>query len=157
MTYPQAIANQLDILHQAKPWFGTGMEESLQPLSEELFHHQLNGRSVARLIGHIIAWRRNAYKRLAGLPYHKIELNTPADWPDYSEKTKIEMLAELVETKKQLQSVFHTFPVEKLDEKLHSDYYYTNRNLLEGIIQHDIYHLGQINLLIALLKDTPAT
>jgi len=148
---------QYHVLHRKMPLFGSGVEESLEPLSEADFHRILGHRSIAQLIGHIVAWRRNTALRLRALPRPKIELNSPEDWPDYSGKLKAEMLAELAETKDGMLTALSEFNYDKLDEKLHPDYYYTYRHAIDGAVQHDIYHLGQINLLTALLKSNGLT
>jgi uncharacterized damage-inducible protein DinB len=131
--------------------FGSGIEESLEPLAEADFHQAVGHRTIAQLIGHMVAWRRNTSLRLRGLPRPKIELNSPEDWPDYSSKTKEEMLAELAETKDGMILALEEFDYATLEETVHPDYYYHKRHILDGAIQHDIYHLGQINLLKSLI------
>ncbi|WP_020571122.1 DinB family protein [Neolewinella persica] len=150
---------QYHIMHGKLPMFGRGVEESLEPISEADFHRPVGHRTIAQLIGHMVAWRRNTALRLRRLPRTKIELNSPEDWPDYSGKRKAEMLAELAETKEQMLVAVAEFDYSTSEEKVHPDYYYLNRNLLDGAIQHDIYHLGQINLLASLLNrsDNPTT
>ena len=146
---------QYRVLHRGKPWFGTGMEESLEPLAEEDFHRPLGHRTIAQLIGHIVAWRKDVVLRLRDLPREKIELDSPRDWPDYSEKSKQEMLAELRETKDELIEALAAFDYSKLNEKVKPDYYYRYHHIIDGAVQHDVYHLGQINLLKSLLHLQP--
>jgi len=143
---------QYEVLHRPMPLFGSGVEESLEPLTEGDFHAPVGHRTIAQLIGHLVAWRRNTALRFRDQPRPKIELNSPEDWPDYSAKTKGEMLAELAETKDEMLTALSAFDYRKLNEKLHPDYYYRYHHALDGAIQHDIYHLGQINLLAAVLK-----
>lgn len=144
--------DQYHVLHRPMPMFGSGVEESLEPLEAADFHRPVGHRTIAQLIGHIVAWRRNTALRLRGLPRPRIELNSPEDWPDYSGKTKAEMLAELAETKEGMLLALQEFDYSKLEEQLHPDYYYHYRHAIDGAIQHDIYHLGQINLLKSLLN-----
>ncbi len=134
------------------PMFGSGVEESLEPIPEADFHRPVGHRTIAQLIGHMVAWRRNTALRFRGLPRPKIELNSPEDWPDYAAKSKAEMLAELAETKEEMLLALAEFDYGKFNEKLHPDYYYVYRHALDGAVQHDIYHLGQINLLASQLK-----
>ncbi|MEM9929234.1 MAG: DinB family protein [Bacteroidota bacterium] len=143
---------QYHVLHRPMPMFGSGVEESLEPLAEADFHRPVGHQTIARIIGHMVAWRRNTALRFRDLPRPKIELNSPEDWPDYSSKTKAEMLAELAETKEEMLQSLAVFDFGKFNEKLHPDYYYVYQHALDGAIQHDIYHLGQINLLASLLK-----
>jgi uncharacterized damage-inducible protein DinB len=150
---PAYFLEQYEIMHGKMPLLGSGVEESLEPIPEAYFHQAIGHRTIAQLIGHIVAWRRNTALRLRRLPRPKIELNSPEDWPDYSNKTKADMLAELAETKEQMKVAVAEFDYSTSEEKVHPDYYYLKRHMLDGAIQHDIYHLGQINLLAALLKN----
>jgi uncharacterized damage-inducible protein DinB len=149
---PAYFQEQYHIMHGKLPMFGSGVEESLEPILEADYHRAVGHRTIAQLIGHVVAWRRNTALRLRRLPRLKIELNSPEDWPDYSGKTKAEMLAELAETKEQMLVAVAEFDYSTSEEKVHPDYYYLKRHILDGAIQHDIYHLGQINLLAALLE-----
>ncbi len=143
---------QYRVLHGVMPQFGSGVEESLERIPAEDFHRPVGHRTIAQLIGHLVAWRRNTALRIRGLPRPKIELNSHEDWPDYSGKTKEEMIAEMIETKDALVAALAEFDFSTLSEKLHPEYYYTNLHMLDGAVQHDIYHLGQINLLASILQ-----
>lgn len=149
---PEFFQEQYRVLHLPMPMFGSGMEESLESVAEADFHRPVGYRTIAQLIGHIVAWRRNTALRLRDLPRPKIELNSPEDWPDYSGKSKEEMLAELAGTKDDMIAALAAFDYGRINETLHPDYYYTFRHVLDGAVQHDIYHLGQINLIASLLK-----
>lgn len=152
---PEFFQEQYEVLHRPLPMFGSGVAESLAPVPEADFHRAVGHRTIAQLIGHIVAWRRNTALRLRDEPRPKIELNSPEDWPDYSRKSKAEMVTELQETKAGMIAAFAAFDYNRINEKLHPDHYYTFRHVLDGAVQHDIYHLGQINLLAALLRNTP--
>ncbi len=146
--------DQYRVLHGKMPMFGTGVEESLDPIPEEDFHRPVGHRTIAQLIGHIVAWRRNSALRFQRLPRPRIELGSPEDWPDYSGKSKAELLAELAETRDLMLHAVAAFDYATLEEQIHPDYYYHYRHALDGAIQHDIYHLGQINLLASLLRSS---
>lgn len=140
------------VLHSKMPMFGSGLEEGLGPIAEAYFYQLVGHRTIAQLIGHIVAWRKNTSLRFRDLPRPKIDINSPEDWPDYWAKTKAEMLAELAETKEAMLLGLAEFDYTKIDEKLHLGYYYTFRHALDGAVQHGIYHLGQINLIAAVLR-----
>ena len=141
-------------LHGKLPMFGSGVEESLEPIPEADFHRPVGHRTIAQLIGHIVAWRRNTALRFRELPRPRIELGSPEDWPDYSGKSKAEMLAELAETKEEMLQAVAAFRYDTLREKVHPDYDYIKQDTLDGAVQHDIYHLGQINLIASILRQT---
>ncbi|PPK87228.1 DinB family protein [Neolewinella xylanilytica] len=158
ITHPNMTAeyyqDQYRVLHGKMPMFGTGVEESLDPIPEADFHRPVGHRTIAQLIGHMVAWRKNSALRFQKLPRPKIELGSPEDWPDYSRKTKADMLAELAETKELLLDALAAVDYGTLEERIHPDYYYHNRHALDGAVQHDIYHLGQINLIASVLRNT---
>lgn len=150
------FAGLYDTLHGKLPWFGTGLEESLEPIPEADWFRPVGHRSIAQLVGHMLAWRYDMLKRLRGEPRQRIELNSPEDWPECGGRTKDDYLRELARTKAELQREIRRFDYAKLYEHVHPDYPYTNVQLLEGNAHHDIYHLGQINLIAALLKNGAA-
>ena len=141
-----------DTLHGDQPWYGSGLEESIARIPESDIHQPIDHRTIAQLLAHMLAWRYDLIKRLHHEPREKIELDTPQDWPDASNRTKVDFIQEFQQTKELLQQGLHDFDEELLNDKLHPDHEYTNVQLLEGGAHHDIYHLGQINLIAALLK-----
>ncbi len=146
--------DQYRVLHGKMPMFGTGVEESLEPIPEADFHRPVGHRTIAQLIGHMVVWRRNTALRLQRLPRPRIELGSPEDWPDYAHKTKAEMLDELDETRQLMLDVLDAFDFDTLEDKLQPDYYYHYRHAIDGAIQHDVYHLGQINLIASILHSS---
>lgn len=139
--------------HRHQPFFGSGLEESLARIPETDLHRPVGHRTIGQLLEHMLAWRYDLVKRLHGQPREKIELNSPRDWPDPAGKTKADYRRAFTETKTRLQEGLAKFDPTKLNDQLHPDYDYTNVELLGGGVQHDIYHLGQINLIAALLRN----
>lgn len=149
----QYFHNLYDTLHGNQPWYGSGLEESLARIPEAALHEPFGHRTIAGLLMHMIAWRYDLIKRLHHEPRERIELDTPRDWPDANGRSKADFLTEFNKTKQLLQIGLRQFDEATLHDKLHPDYEYTNVQLLEGGVLHDIYHLGQINLIAAILSD----
>ena len=144
-----------DLLHRRQPFFGSGLEESLERIPEDQLHVPVGHRTIAQLLEHMLAWRRDLGKRLLGEPREKIAMNSPQDWPTPdASKTKEDYLGELAATTEKIRRGLEAFDPARLTDRLHPDYDYTSVDLLEGGAHHDIYHLGQINLLAALLKQS---
>lgn len=141
-----------DLIHREMPFFGSGLEESLERIPEEHFHEHVGHRSIAELLEHMLAWRHDLGKRLNGIPREKIELNSPEDWPTPSGKTRDEYIKAFQEAAQLIREGLDKFDYSTLQDQLHPDYDYTNVDLLEGGVHHDIYHLGQINLIASILK-----
>lgn len=142
-----------ETLHRHMPFFGSGIEESLERIPEEHLHRPVGHRTIAQLLTHMLVWREDLIKRLHELPREKIEINSPEDWPEPGDRTKAEYLQAFAETKVKLQDGLAKYDVSKINDLVHPDYDYTNVNVLEGGAQHDIYHLGQVNLLASIIRE----
>ena len=143
--------HQYNNLHRSKPWFGRGLEESLEEIPASDYHRPVGHRTIAGLCLHALAWRYDFIKRITDTPREKIELDTDRDWPEASSYGKAYFLSEFARTKTEILAALEAFDYGKADDLIHPDYDYTWTHILEGGVQHDIYHLGQINLLAVLL------
>ncbi|MEM6397928.1 MAG: DinB family protein [Bacteroidota bacterium] len=142
-----------DLFHSKMPFYGSGLEESLERIPEEHLHIPVGHRTIAQCLEHMLVWRADLAKRLLDEPREKIELNSPQDWPEPSGKSKEEYLSEFAAITYKIKSGINKFNFDRLHEKLNPIYDYTHVDLLEGTAHHDIYHLGQINLIAAILKN----
>lgn len=154
MTLPDYLHHAYENFHRKMPFFGSGLEESLERIPEADLFRPVGHRTIAQLLEHMLVWRKDLINRLTGQPREKIELGSPEDWPNGTGKTKADYLKAFAQTKFEIQAAVAAFDYATLKDQLHPDYDYTNLHVLEGTFQHDIYHLGQVNLLAALLKAT---
>ena len=103
-----------------------------------------NAHSIVELVLHMTSWRKFTTRRLSGDNDFEITDETNFPQPD----TWKEALNDFQQSQLQLIEAVKKFPKEKLYEicpsKFHKYTYYT---LMHSIIQHDVYHLGQIALL----------
>lgn len=139
------------LLHREKPFYGSGLEESLARIPEEHLHAPVGHRTIAQLLEHMLIWRKDLANRLLGEPRESIDMSKGEDWPAPRQLTKAEYLQEFADSTERIREGIRRFDPAKIDELLHPDYDYTNVDLLEGSAHHDIYHLGQINLLNSIL------
>lgn len=99
----------------------------------------------ASYIQHLINWRQFVIKKLQGEADFDIELNTKADWSDVT----IEQFVDwdlLIETLKQSQRQLTALIGDQSDEALHLQVpgkKYNYKYMLQGLIQHEVYHTGQ--------------
>ncbi|MFK8160869.1 MAG: DinB family protein [Lewinella sp.] len=147
------LASQLEKVYQAEPWYGPGLLESLNKLPEMQWQAKLGHRTVAGLVGHIIAWRKFVVGRLADGTEFDIEMNTRSDWPDCSEISRADLLTQLAESQTSLLTALAGLTDEQLAIKVPAKYEFSKGDLALGIMQHDVYHVGQINLLVSLLSE----
>lgn len=133
-----------------KPWFGESLMTKLNsvdvnkvndlPLSSQ--------NSISRLVQHIINWRIFAIKKLQGDKDFDIEQNDTNDWTDIlinNEEDWNKLKVKLQDTQDKiirlLSSKDNSFLIQQVSGRQYNFQY-----LIEGLIQHDIYHLGQIGL-----------
>ncbi len=145
----QQLINQLKSVYEDDARYGPNIMQVLGTLPKEQRLNQLEGsHSIAELLQHIIAWRRFAIKKLNGEEEYEV-----ADSDNFPETETIDdptwqhWLDELSETQKHLINLLEGAEDELLEEQVPGKKYNFDA-LLHGVIHHDIYHLGQIVLLM---------
>jgi hypothetical protein len=105
------------------------------------------GHSIRELVLHITAWTDICRQRLAESPLP--EATTEEDWPpveDLDESQWRKDVESLFATEERLQEALGSFPESRLNSTVpgreHS--YYV---MLQGGVQHSLYHAGQIAIL----------
>jgi uncharacterized damage-inducible protein DinB len=145
MTEIDRIVRLLEKTFDKQPWYGSSITEILSSVNPEIatVRHG-DTHTITELVLHMISWRKFATQKLIGDAEFDITDETnfpkPIAWKEAINQLHQSQVA-LVEAVKQ-------FPPEGLSELVPSKKQkYTYYTLLHGIIQHDIYHLGQIALL----------
>jgi uncharacterized damage-inducible protein DinB len=147
------IIRQLRELEEGSLWFDQSFKSKLDHLSTGVvFVQPVPGvHSVAEHVAHIIAWRKECIARFHG---DKFDLmNTPADWPSVAELRGTGWPAlkdQLYQSTHDLIRLFDGVDDTYLNKPFR-DTTYNNHYLIEGILQHDIYHLGQIGVTLKLI------
>ena len=149
------IIRQLNELHDGSLWFDQCFKDKIDNLPiDYVFKRPIpDVHSVAEHVSHMLEWRKECLLRFAG---ERTELmNSPDDW-----KNNIE-LETYGWTK--LKEAFYNSRYELInlikdrdDTYLETKFLDTDYNfyyLIEGIIQHDLYHLGQIGITIKLINE----
>jgi uncharacterized damage-inducible protein DinB len=142
------IDDQLRRAFEGHAWHGPSLRELLADVTAE----QATARSVSgahsiwEIALHIAAWHEGVRRRVEG---ERVELSPEEDWPPVastSEAAWQDALAVLERTHTDLRRTVSRLADARLQEmvagKDHSVYV-----MLHGLIQHDLYHAGQIALL----------
>lgn len=109
--------------------------------------------SIAELVGHILTWRVEGIKKLQGFKSNVTE-QSPENWRSNEELKEIgweRLKTDLFNSQIELIDLMG----DKSDNYLESNDYvpgYSYKYLVEGLIHHDIYHLGQIGITLKLLN-----
>lgn len=141
------IVEQLKDVYEGEPWFGRSIKEILSEIDEAIVFEKPKGQhSILELLWHMITWKEFAISRLRNDNQIPIKYFEENDWRelDHSDKTLWQQgLQQFAKIHNQLIEVIQQQKDEILSKRV-DDRKYDFRKLLYGIIQHDIYHLGQI-------------
>jgi hypothetical protein len=142
------IARQLEKAFDKQPWYGTSVIGILKDVDPAIVHRKLGPHSIIILLGHMTMWRRYVIAKLAGDDEFEVSDEMNFHEPPATREAWLGALEELKNSQNELISAMLKFPGDRLGELVpKASHKYTWYTLLHGIIQHDIYHLGQIALL----------
>ncbi len=142
------ILDQMDRAFSGDAWHGPSLMQLLEGVSAEAASkHPIRGaHSIWELVDHIAAWNTIVGRRLEG---NAVEVTTEMDWPpvpEASEATWKRALENLAESHANLRRVTENLRDDELDDPQTGTK--TSRyQMLHGIVQHDLYHAGQIAIL----------
>jgi uncharacterized damage-inducible protein DinB len=143
------IADQLRRAFSGDAWHGPALDELLADVSEEQASARPlpSAHSIWELTLHIDLYVHAALEATKGTPMPKL-YNPPRDWPSAGKSAAAwtSTRERLFATSEQLAQAIEGFGDERLTETVPGreyDFYY----LFHGIVQHSLYHGGQIALL----------
>ncbi|HEX3143496.1 MAG TPA: DinB family protein [Pyrinomonadaceae bacterium] len=144
------ILDQLKRAFEGGAWHGPSVKEVLHGVTATQAHARPlgNAHSIWELVQHIAVWEDVGRRRLAGDPA-EVPISSPEDWPpaeDASEAAWDQAKAALERGHQSLVEAISRVPESRLNEPIlagKSTVYVT----LHGVIQHDLYHAGQIAML----------
>lgn len=159
MTITKEIASTIAETYSGTPWYGPSVKEKLGSISylQAIVRYAPGKKNIAEFVSHILAWRTFVIERLEGNFDYKVGINSERDWPRIDELDEAgwtDLLNRLDDSQQRLVELITLLPDEKLKEKMPNtgDYSFTYGNMLHGIYQHDVYHLGQISLVLGLVS-----
>jgi uncharacterized damage-inducible protein DinB len=145
------LADQIRRAFQGDAWHGDSLLKILNGVKakQAAAHPIKNAHSIWELVLHITAWDDAIIRRARGTAYSvKPELNFPKV-KDTSEAAWRKALADLEATHAALVKEVEAFPDSRLLDQVpgkkaaHHNHFYS----FAGIVQHELYHAGQIALL----------
>jgi len=149
MSEVNRIKNQLKRAFEGTAWHGPSVSEILEGVThEQAAAHPIAGaHSIWELVLHIQTWERIGRRRIQ--EWVPIEVSDQEDWPPVPEPTEHAWKNALNALRLNHETLREI--VGRLDETQLSAIVpgteYTVYFLLHGVIQHDLYHAGQIALL----------
>lgn len=151
----QYIIKNLETTLSGQPWFGRGVYEVLGEIDESKAHTKPNenSHSLADLIWHMNTWAAFTLAALENKSSEDIKTIEALDWRTI-EPAKHTWKAGLAELKSTHERIIKLLK-EKEDDFLSEivpNRQYNYRFMLNGLAQHNIYHLGQIAYIKKMLE-----
>jgi uncharacterized damage-inducible protein DinB len=149
MTETHRINSQLKRAQEGQAWHGPSLRELLDGVTAEQAAAKPipNAHSIWELVNHITAWEQIATRRLEG--EGEIEIPDEINFPPVTDASEAAWQATLQALEASHRSLRDG--VKKIDdarlEEIAPGASYSIYFLLHGVIQHDLYHAGQIALL----------
>ena len=155
MTTPEKLTTQLTQILSGAPWYGNNVYDILSQISFEAAYEKPSGaiHNIAEIVLHMVAWTEEVMDRMNGMT---AGIPTSGDWPETGapdEQKWQNYVDDLKLVNVNLLGVIQNFPVEEWDDPINDE---RNRELgtgvsyealIEGLIQHHVYHSGQIAIL----------
>lgn len=143
----QSIIRRLENVNSGEPWFGRAVCTLLEEVDPKRSAIQPNGKahSMLELLWHMNTWAAFTLKRLEKDEEQDMAVFETLDWRtlDHRLHTWKKGLSEFKATHKKITAILKKKDDRFLKEIVdHRKYNY--RFLLNGFIEHNIYHAGQI-------------
>ena len=155
MSEIERILDQLKRAYEGNAWHGPAVKEVIAGVTAEqaCARPLANAHTIWELVHHIAVWEDVGRRRLQGDPAN-VPISSPQDWPpadDTSAAAWEQAKAALDRGHQALVDEISRAPESRLDLPImegKSSVYVT----LHGLVQHDLYHAGQIAMLKKALK-----
>lgn len=151
------LINDLTEVLQGNPWYGPSVYKIIEQVSFEAAFEKPPGsvHSIAGILLHMISWTEEVIDRLNGLPS---QVPSSGDWPDPGtpdEQKWQNYVSDLKLVNVNLLGIIQNFPKEQWNDHVtgtvENDPGTTFEALVKGLIQHHIYHSGQVSLLLRII------
>jgi uncharacterized damage-inducible protein DinB len=139
------IIDNMDTVFRGDAWHGPSVMEIINslPVSKLKEQHTISKQSISQNIFHLTAYKKYVLEKLNDNIHFRLETDeqnwgTPEELIDHAQLKK-----NLIDAHNQLISKLEQLDDSILEKNVPGEYYnfYT---LLNGLIQHDTYHLGMI-------------
>ncbi|MFQ6602575.1 DinB family protein [Flavobacterium sp. C3NV] len=152
MSESKRVSNLYQSIYNGNPWLEVTLANTLENVTAEQAYRKINPNlnTIWEIVNHLIQWRRNILRRVQGeiitTPDHNYFVPI-LDSSEASWEQSLQSLAKSQEMWNACLSDFNDADFEKIDQNNNHNFYED----IHGIIQHDVYHLGQIVILKKLL------
>jgi hypothetical protein len=147
MTETQRIVDQYDRAMRGDAWHGDNVWVILGKIEPtQAFERPLAGaHTIWELVAHMKFWETEVLRRLQQAPAQSPELNFPA-MPEPAAENWKQLLEEFHQSNQQFRNALLLLPDSQLNQPLSAP----DKSIYveaHGVIQHNLYHAGQIAIL----------
>jgi len=150
MNHTQRIADSYRAATLKGAWYGPTLAELLVQISPELATTPPvpGAHSISALLQHLLLWNERIRNTSDSHPLPRWQAEQewaepPIPWN--------ELVARWNQSRDQLEEKIRNFPVEDLPKQVPGRNY-PYETMLGGIVQHAIYHSGQIAMILSMLR-----
>ena len=150
MSQTQRIADSYRAATVKGAWYGPSLAELLAQVSPELATTRLvpGSHSISELLQHLLLWNeriRNPSDRNSLPPWEpeKDWAEPPIPWN--------ELVSRWSQSRELLEDKIRNFPIEDLAKQVPGRNY-PYETLFHGVVEHTIYHSGQIAMVLSMLQ-----
>jgi uncharacterized damage-inducible protein DinB len=150
MSQTQRIADSYRAATVKGAWYGPSLAELLARISPEVATARAvaGAHSISELLQHLLLWNeriRNTSDSNALPPWE-----AEKDWAEPPIPWK-ELVARWSQSRELLEEKIRNFPVENLAKQVPGRNY-PYETLFHGVVEHTIYHSGQIAMVLSMLQ-----
>jgi len=142
MNRVESLVKELQDAYDGEPWYGDSLRQTLDGILDGTDESRLRERPrIPELVAHITSWIEITNRRLDGEIFEvtdEINFRTPGAWADD--------LARLDKAHRALLDRVAKLTDAELDQKMAGKPHSVEYGV-RGVVQHNIYHQGQIALL----------
>ena len=153
----EKLVKEFEDILSGGPWYGDPIYKILDRITFDSAYEKPipAAHNVAEILLHMLSWTEEVMDRMNGMT-----ASTPSsgDWPDPGapDEQKWQLWVEdLKLVNVNLIKIIRDFPDEQWDDKIDDKRGYeptTYEELIHGFFQHQIYHAGQIALLVKMVN-----
>ena len=150
MTEVSRILDQLHRAYEGPAWHGPALREILSGVTYQTAAQRpiSDAHTIWELVLHITVWMSVPTRRLEGAEIPT--LPPDRDWPAApgpAESGWRQALDGLAQAQRDLEAAVGKLTDDRLRDKVLGDVPYSVYTMLHGVVQHNLYHAGQIALL----------
>lgn len=153
MTTSEKLQKELQNVLSGRPWYNICIYDTIAKVSFEAAYEKPPGsiHNIAEIVMHMVAWTEEVMDRMNGMT---AGIPTSGDWPETGkpdEQKWKNFVDDLKLVNVNLIRIIQKFPEEQWNEPIDDQRgdrpVVTYEALINGLIQHHIYHAGQIAIL----------